>query len=513
MEPALQIEGLSKTFAGVRVLDRVDLRLEPGEVHGLLGQNGSGKSTLIKVLAGFHAPDEGTTIRAYGRELPLSMHAKEISGLGWAFVHQDLGLIQELRVIDSFHLLRLGSFARPVIDWRSDHRYVADLLRRFDVNVSPDAIVGELSGAERAMVAIVRAAELIRVNTEVQEAEDERRRGLLVLDEPTAYLPEEDVQLLFALIRRVAAEGVSVLLVSHMLDEIRAITDRVTVLRDGRVTAQAATQTLSNNDLVRAIVGHDVITKPRDSAPEDLGEPVLAVRDMVSPRTDSISLQVCPGEVLGLTGLAGSGFDDIPYLLFGGQRAHSGTIAVGGDQLPLRRLRPDTAMRLGIAFIPANRLAQGAAGDQTVAANMTLTTLERYTSGFVLQRRRERAATRTLVDEYDVRPRDPERPFAQLSGGNQQKALLAKWLQDAPSVLLLHEPAQGLDVKARNQVVEIVRAFAGAGTAVICASSDFEQVEQICDRVLIFRRGRIQAELQRDEITQRRLSEESLRQE
>ena len=515
MAATVTIRHLSKTFAGIPALDDVDLTLEPGEVHGLLGQNGSGKSTLIKVLAGFHAPDPGAEILAHGERLALPLGAKELEALGWVFVHQDLGLLQELRVLDNFHLMRLGSAQRPVIQWRRDREYVASLLRGFNVEVSPDAIVGELSGAQRAMVAVVRAAELIRIGAE-RAGSDPDRGGLLVLDEPTAYLPEGDAAQLFDLVRRVASAGTAVLLVSHMLDEIRAVTDRVTVLRDGRVTASAETASVSNAELVESIVGHEVSVTPKTVLENDgAGDHrySVSVQGLASPRTATIDLEVRSGQVLGITGLAGSGADDVPYLLFGAQPAQGGTLTIDGEQVDLRRLRPDVAMRLGIAFIPSNRLAQGAAGDLAITMNMTLTTLERYTRGGVLGRQQERSAAWGLVNDYDVRPRDPDRLFAQLSGGNQQKALLAKWLQDAPRLLILHEPAQGLDVKARAQVVEIVRALAHSGTAVICASTDFEQIEQICDRVVILRRGHIRSELTGGEITQRRLSEESLSQE
>lgn len=516
MVRTLDVGSLSKTFAGTKALDGVDLHLNPGEVHGLLGQNGSGKSTLIKILAGFHEPDPGYSVRAHGEPLTLPLHAGELRRHGWAFVHQDLGLIRELRVIDNLHLAGLGSFRRPPIHWRRDRAYAADLLARFGVDVSPDAVVGELPGAERAMVAVVRAAELIRLRTR-QEGTTPASAGdggLLVLDEPTVYLPQAEVERLFDLVRRVAVQGVSVLFVSHLLDEVRAITDAVTVLRDGRVTAQAATAELTDTEVVRAIVGREVVgpTRGRMSGRRD-EPPALTVTGLTSARLRGVDLSVLRGEVLGVTGLAGSGFEDVPYLLFGAQQAHGGHIVLDGRPHPMRRMRPNTAMRNGVALIPGNRLIQGAAGEQTVALNMTLTTLDRHRAGPVLNRSSERATARRLMARFDVRPADPERPFAQLSGGNQQKALLAKWLQDAPRVLLLHEPTQGLDVAARKQVIEIVRALAESGTAVVCASSDFEQVEQMCDHAVVFRRGSVRTELHGEDVTQHRLGEESFRSE
>lgn len=508
-EYTLDVQGLSKTFAGTKALDDVELRLAPGEVHGLLGQNGSGKSTLIKVLAGFHIPDAGYTVKAAGQELSLPLHDTDLHRLGWAFVHQDLGLLRELRVIDNMHLAGLGSFQGRAIRWRQDRAYLRELLASYGLDVSPDAIVGNLSGAERAMVAIVRAAEVIRGRNELAAA-----GGLLILDEPTVYLPQAEVERLFTLVRQVAARGVSVLFVSHMLDEVRSITDRLTVLRDGRVTAQARTEELSDAEVVQAIVGRAVIPPTRGSMAGRLDEaPALSITGLRSNRLRGVDLQVRKGEVLGVTGLAGSGFEDIPYLIFGAQPAAAGQLELHGRTIPIRRIRPHRAIADGIAFIPGNRLTQGAAGEQTLALNLTLNTLGSHTIGPMLSRRSERRRVRELITQYDVRPADPDRPFGQLSGGNQQKALLAKWLQDAPSVLLLHEPTQGLDVAARKQVVETVRALAGAGTAVICASSDFEQIEQLCDHAMVFRRGRVRTELRADQVTQQRLGEESFRSE
>lgn len=505
---ALDVQGLSKTFAGTKALDDVELRLAPGEVHGLLGQNGSGKSTLIKVLAGFHPPDAGYSVRAAGQELSLPLHDTDLRRLGWAFVHQDLGLLRELRVIDNMHLAGLGSFRRRAIRWRQDRAYLRELFASYGLDLSPDAIVGNLSGADRAMVAIARAAEVIRGRNERAPG------GLLILDEPTVYLPQAEVERLFTLVRQVAGHGVSVLFVSHMLDEVRSITDRLTVLRDGRVTAQARTEELSDAEVVQAIVGRAVIPPTRGTMAGRLDQaPALSITGLRSSRLRGVDLQVHKGEVLGVTGLAGSGFEDVPYLIFGAQPAAAGQLELHGRTIPIRRIRPHRAIADGIAFIPGNRLTQGAAGEQTVALNLTLNTLGSHTIGPMLSRRSERRRVCELITQYDVRPADPDRPFGQLSGGNQQKALLAKWLQDAPSVLLLHEPTQGLDVAARKQVVETVRALAGAGAAVICASSDFEQIEQLCDHAMVFRRGRVRTELRADQVTQQRLAEESFRSE
>jgi ribose transport system ATP-binding protein len=500
---ALEILNLSKTFEGTAALRNVSMSVRPGEVRGLLGQNGSGKSTLIKILAGYHQPDAGAELRAYGRAVPNPLHSGVLSGLGWAFVHQDLGLLEDLRVIDNFHLVGLGTAGARAIRWGRDGRRVTGLLNEFGVCVKSDALVRDLSAVEKAMVAIVRAAALIR------RAEDQGQSGLLVLDEPTVYLTEEEVQALFELIRTLAGQNVAVIFVSHQLTEIRAVADSVTVLRDGAISTSGKATDLSDDQLVAAIVGH-AVNAGRIRRRTGSGDVFARVTGMAGGTVMDMSMNVCRGEVVGVTGLAGSGFEDVPYLLFGAMRARSGQLELGGEQVRLPGLNPWTAMSLGAAFLPGNRLRQGGVGALSVSQNITLPTLDRHCLGGFLRRSGELRRSRELTAKFDVKPADPRKRFAMLSGGNQQKALLAKWLETEPALLLLHEPTQGLDVGAREDVITELRAQAGQGKAVLCASSDWEQLEQLCDRVVVMRRGRIAAELHDGDITEARIASESL---
>jgi ribose transport system ATP-binding protein len=484
------------------------MTLHPGEIRGLVGQNGSGKSTLIKILAGYHSPDPGAVIRAYGEEVPLPVHAAILERLGWAFVHQELGLIESLTVLDNLHLAHLGSSRGPLVRWRRDKAWATELLERFDVNVSVSATIRELAASEKAMVAIVRATESIRQLTEVG---DVAKRGLLVLDEPTVYLPESEAEQLFGLVRRVANDGVGVIFVSHQLSEVQILTDTVTVLRDGRVTAEGPTRELGGQELLEAIVGSPIERKMGVSTQRLATTPFARVSALSGGRLRDVSLEIFLGEVLGVTGLTGSGFEDMPYLLFGATHASSGALSLGEATVRVDHLTPHRALALGVALIPGNRLAQGAVGGESVKANITLIVLERFFTQFVFRHRRERDAAYAVALEFDVRPPNVAATFAHLSGGNQQRALLGKWLQRQPSLLLLHEPTQGLDVGARAQMLERLRELASRGTAILCASSDFEQLELLCDRVIVIRAGAIAAVLEGDAISESRLANESYR--
>jgi ribose transport system ATP-binding protein len=484
----LEVNDLSKTFEGNRVLRDVSLSVEGGEVHGLLGQNGSGKSTLIKILAGYHRADSGGSILAMGHKLSRAIDARVLQRLGWVFVHQDLGLIDSLSVMDNFHLAGLGSMDRPLIRPRRDKAFVREALDRFGTEVDASSQVRDLTGVQRAMVAVVRAAELIGLSTGHRSG-----GGLLVLDEPTVYLTDDEVDQLFALIRRVTDAGAGVLLVSHRLREIRDITETVTVLRDGSVSLEGTTSSVSEEEMVNAIVGHAV---ERGVQKREQRGGVLSRASGISSETlRGVSFDVHGGEVLGVTGVAGSGFEDLPYLLFGARAAKSGYLEVSGRRLKLAELDPWKAMELKVALIPGNRLRQGAVGDLSVSHNTTLPTIQRYYVRGRLDNAAQVRRVGKLAMTYNIQPRDPTRLFAHLSGGNQQKAIVGKWLETEPTMVLIHEPTQGLDVGAREQVIAELRSQAETGRAIVCATSDWSQLQDLCDRVLVLKQGRIVGEL------------------
>ncbi|WP_274652034.1 sugar ABC transporter ATP-binding protein [Paenibacillus humicola] len=501
--PVLELRRISKTFFGQRALQDIDLTIEPGEVHGLLGQNGSGKSTLIKVLAGFHAPDPGGELRLGGQPVKLPVPAGEFRKLGMSFVHQDLGLIPSLSVIENLLMSEFASKSKWRLSWRAEIRRAKETFARFGLDLDPKAKVADLSPVEKALLAIVRAIEEIRSNGSMKDAGP----GLLILDEPTVFLPRTGVDQLFRLVREVAETGVGVIFVSHDLDEVMEITDRVSILKDGRLLVTAHTEDVTKETLVETIIGRKLASYSRETNRADRPEPHVTVRGLSGNVVRDVSLELGKGEVLGLTGLAGSGFEEIPYLLYGEHPASSGRIEIGGKAYEAPAMTPIRAIEGGMALIPADRPGAGGVDSLTIADNVTLPVIGQYFKHLRLDRGRMLADTQSLLSRYEVRPNRPALNLQALSGGNQQKVILAKWFQIDPKLVLLDEPTQGIDVGAREQVYDIIKTATKEGTSVLCASSDYEQLASICDRVLIFARGRIIGELQGSELTKDRITE------
>ena len=498
----LEVRALSKSFGGTQALRGVDLTVLPGEVHGLLGENGSGKSTLIKVLAGYHEPDGGE-LAIDGEPVRLPLHPGQFRQLGMSFVHQDLGLVESLSVLENLRVADItSSRSRFGISWRRERSRAAATFERYGLRLDPSARVASLKPVERALLAIVRAIEEIRSVG--------RGHGLLVLDEPTVFLPREGIERLFALVRDAAAAGAAILFVSHDLDEVREITDRVTVLRDGNLVGTVVTAETREAAFVEMIIGRQLAMLP-ETTHADLSDKRIgvAVDGLSGANVRDASFEMHEGEVVGLTGLIGSGFEEVPYLLYGGRSASSGVLSIHGIPYDLARLSPSAAVRIGLALIPADRPNDGSVGTLPVDENIALSVLDRYFNGFVLDRRRMRRETAALMREFDVRPDDPALPYGSLSGGNQQKALLAKWFRTDPKLLLLDEPTQGVDVGARQQIYEMIRAATKErGMHVLCASSDYEQLASLCDRVIVFGRGRVWRELSGPEISKERIIEQ-----
>lgn len=500
--PALAIGNLSKRFGGALALDGVDLTVDQREVHGLLGQNGSGKSTLIKVLSGFHAPEPGGSLRIYGKPHALPLPAGRFRQLGIAFVHQNLGLMPSLSVVENMRLSDFATAIRLRIDWAREVARTQALFDRFDLAIDPRSKVAELSQVNRCLLAIVRALD------EVESSQAEHGgQGILVLDEPTPFLPQAGVQQLFALVRQVREAGASVIFVSHDIGEIMEITDRATVLRDGRVAGTIETASARHDDFVELIIGRRVEAFHLEHRPPADSHIEIEVTDLAGDNVSDINFTARKGEVIGLAGLIGTGFDEVPALLFGARKARSGSLVVGEVDFDLRAIEPDRAIDRGIAYLPADRLSASGAGGLSVADNVTLPSLSRFRRGAYLDRQAMAAWAADVATRHDVRPNAPGLPLASLSGGNQQKALLAKWLETGPRLLLLDEPTQGVDVGARQQVYEAIGQAVDGGTTVICASTDYEQLAQICDRVLIFARGSIVSELAGSAVTKQAIAQ------
>jgi ribose transport system ATP-binding protein len=489
--PVLAVRGLSKTFVSTRALNNVDFDLRAGEIHALVGQNGCGKSTLIKVLAGFHQPDPGAEITLGGAEVDLSTTA-DAHRAGLRFVHQDLGLVGTLSTVENLMLGRRLSTARGGrIRWDAERRDAERRMRDLGYTFDVERPVAALGAAERTGVAIARALW------------DWEAARVLVVDEPTASLPREEVAVLFAALQRVREAGLGVIYVSHRLDEIFAIGDRVTVLRDGVRVGTWDVDAIDQDGLVRSMIGDEELRPPHDRTADGAGEVALAVSGLSGTVVEGVDLDVRRGEVVGVAGLTGSGREELLPLIFG-VASRSGDVRLDGRPVPAN---PRRAMRAGLALVPADRRGDGAILEMPVRENFSLTDLRRFARGFgYLSRGRETREVEEWIARLDVRPPLPEALFGALSGGNQQKVVLAKWLRRRPAVLLLDEPSQGVDVGAKAVIHALARQVAADGACVVIASSDDSELCDTCDRVLVMRDGRIVAEVAGSRLTTGELS-------
>jgi ribose transport system ATP-binding protein len=494
---ALELRGVSKQFGATRALSYVDLTVEHGEVLALLGENGCGKSTLVKVMAGVYEPEPGARMSVDGVDVPLPMLPGTYRAIGLSFVHQDLGLARPLTVLENLLGGTVDGMAssRWRIRWRHEARRATEMLRSYGVQVDPWTVVDHLAPVDQALVAIARAAEELKQHRERSGASS----SVLVLDEPTVFLPEEEVSFLFDLIRSVVASGSSVVFISHDLPAVREIADRVTVLRDGRVAASARMSDVTDEEIVELIVGPAASAKDAfghgetrsaagrkfDRSP-DAG---LHVTGLSGGRVRGLHLDVAPGEVVGLAGLIGSGAEDVPYLLFGARPATGGELTLNGRTTALTRQDPSAAVSSGIALIPAERRRDAIAPEVSVAENMMLLVVSRFRKHGRLRTGQLRATADERAEMLDLRPRRTTMPVGTLSGGNAQKVVLAKWLEIRPQLLLLHEPTQGVDVAARAEIYRIIQRAAEGGMSVVWVSSDFDELAAVSDRVVIVSGG------------------------
>jgi ribose transport system ATP-binding protein len=503
---ALRVTDARKTFNGQRALKGVSLTVEAGEVHGLVGENGSGKSTFIKLLAGYHNPDSPTPIEICGRTAELPLRPGQARKLGVAFVHQELGLLGDLSVLENLLIDDFAVGKEWCIAWKEKREKSRRILAEFGIDFDPDTKASDLRPTDRALLAIARAVFQIRSGL-LETASLSSAPGLLVLDEPTVYLPLQERQRLFDLVKSVRTFGVSTIFVAHDIDEVLTTTDRITVLRDGAVAGTVESKATLPSELIALILGSQLAKAPRVARARQEGPPLAVVNGLSGKGVGSISLDFARGDIVGLTGLPGSGFDDIPYLLFGASEARGGALSIGATRHELQTLTPQRAVKLGIAMIPADRSSLGAVGSLEVADNISLQILKQFRRPLGLSRKaifdRASAAAKT----YDVRPRDPSATYSNLSGGNQQKVLLAKWLLAKPSLLLIHEPTQGVDVGAREEIFSLLRKAADDGCAILIASTDHEQLAAVCNRVLITRAGAIAHDLSGPDCSKERITE------
>lgn len=475
-QPLLEVRGITKQFAGVQALKGVDLTVLPGEVHCVMGQNGAGKSTLIKTLSGVHQPDSGE-IYWEGKQVSLPAPTAALD-LGIATMYQELDVVDGLSIAENIFLGHEQA-SGGVLHVKKANATARTLLKRLGHgNLSPSVEVGTLSAANKQIVSMARALS--------------RDTKLIIMDEPSAILDSGEVANLFRVVRELTAQGIAVVYISHRLEEIRQIGDRISVIKDGRSTANGLSVTdTSRAELIRLMTGRDVenVFPARQPIAEDA--PVVLDVDSIelAGHFEKISFTVRAGEILGFAGLVGSKRSEILETIYGARKASSGRVSVNG-----RTLRPGSvtsAVNAGIGLSPEERKSQGLILDEPLFKNVTLSTFDRFARGGYLNERAERNAAREQIAALELRPADPDRPARTLSGGNQQKILLARWLVHGTPVLLLDEPTRGVDVGARAEIYALIRKLAAAGTAIIVVSSEIEEVLGLADNVLVIDDGKV----------------------
>jgi rhamnose transport system ATP-binding protein len=468
------VSGIEKSFPGVRALSGVSFDVQAGEVHALLGENGAGKSTLIKIVSGVFKPDEGA-IRVDGRELQLDS-PDDARRAGIATIYQELLLFPELSVAENVFMGHAPRAGGGRLDWGAMRARTEELLASLDIHdLAPNRIVGTLSVGNRQRIEILRAL-----------SQDTR---LLIMDEPTAALTEYDVTRLFDIVRKLKSRGVGIIYISHRMDEIFALADRVTVLRDGAQVGSRRVAETSSAELVQ-------IESLFPKIAAKIGAPVLEVRDLVRrPMTKSVNLTVHAGEIVGLAGLVGSGRSELAQTIFGVTPAESGQILLAGEPVQIRS--PGAARAFGIAYVPEDRGTQGLVRPMNVRENFSLASLAKVSRGGFIDRAAETRLAEDGVARFNVKASSLDQIVGRLSGGNQQKIVLGKWLANQPKLLILDEPTRGIDVGAKAEIHRLMSELAGAGLAILMISSELPEVLGMSDRVLVMREGRLVAEFLR----------------
>ncbi len=480
-EPLLKVRNITKHFGGVSALKGVDLDVYPGEVHGLVGANGAGKSTLIRILAGLFPPDAGV-INLNGTPVTIK-DPQHASDLGLSFIHQELNLIPKFSVLQNMVLGLPKATRFGLIDWSTVRQDVKQAADRVGISFSLDTVVSDLTVAEQWLVSIGRS--LVR------------KARMIAMDEPTASLSEDESQRLFQIIKELQADGISILYVSHRLDEILSLCDGVSVFKDGNLVLKTDRKAISKYELVRAIVGEDIV-EVNAVHPLKINKPIVleACNLKRGKLVRGVSFKLHEGEVLGLGGLVGAGRTETARLLFGADKLESGEILFEGK--PWVPNDPADAVSKGIGFVPEERRSQGLVLDKSVGFNINLPSLSflRYLPGVpLINPGKEKRSSRKIVDLLRVKTESIDTRVGDLSGGNQQKVVIGKWLMRDLKILILDEPSRGVDVGARAEIHKIIHDLVGKGISVIVISSEIEEFVGLCDRVLVMVEGRVVGEL------------------
>ena len=489
MTDFVQLIGIEKRFGGIAALKSVDFTVKSGEVHALIGENGAGKSTLMGVLSGNVIPTAGT-ISVEGCVRRFSTPGDAIAA-GIAMIHQELVLAPDLTVAENIFMNRMPR----LIDWAKLRRDAAQILDRLGFEIDPGATIGDLPLAQRQIVEIAKALSL--------------NARLIIFDEPTAVLGPSDARRLLNLIRSLRSEGVAIVYISHRLDEVADIADRVTVLNDGSLIATRAAKDVTIEEMVRLMVGRPISALFGEKRTSPFGAEIFRVESLTAgPLVQDLSFGVRAGEIVGLGGLIGSGRTETARAIFSADKRESGRIFIDGSQVKIRD--PRDAVKAGIGLVPEDRRGQGVVIDASIRINTTMTSLRRFSPAGIIKRTFERRFVGEKIAALKVKSADIDAPVQSLSGGNQQKVVIGKWVDVASKVIILDEPTRGVDVGAKSEIYAIIRRLADEGRAVLLISSDHQELFGLCDRVLVMGRGRIRSELLPDEFDEERLLSASL---
>lgn len=484
--PVFQVQHVSKSFGGVRALQDVHFEVYPGEVHALLGENGAGKSTLIKIITGVHQPDSGELL-LNGQPIRFA-GTRDAQARGIAAIYQEPSLFPDLDIAENIFVGRQPT-SRVGVDWKRMYTDASTLLRRLGLHLDPRTKARELSVAQQQVVEIARA---LSINAKV-----------LIMDEPTSSLTQGEVDDLFMIVRQLRSSGTAVVFISHRLEELFALADRVTTLRDGTYVGTRPMAQVTSDELIRMMVGRSLTELFPKQAVEP-GEVILEVENLgVAGAFSGVSFSLRRGEILGMSGLIGAGRTNVAQALFGVEPATEGTIKLDGKVVTINN--PDTAMALGIGYVPEDRKEHGLVLKMNIADNITLPMLEKFATMGWLNPRREHEAARSGAQQLEVKMSSVSQIVGQLSGGNQQKVVLAKWLSTAPRVLILDEPTRGIDVGTKAAVHRLMSSLAAEGMAILMISSELPEVLGMSDRVLVMREGRLTGHFSRGEATQEKL--------
>ena len=485
----LRLEHVSKSFPGVQALDRVSFEVEAGEVHALLGENGAGKSTLIKIVSGVYQPDGGTML-IDGRPVRFATPS-EAQRAGIATIYQELLLFPELSVAENIYLGHAPRTRLGTLDWRAMQAGAEALLASLEIrDLDVGRPVGTLSVGNRQRVEIAKALS--------------QNARILIMDEPTAALAEADVLHLFRIVRLLRARGVGIVYISHRLEEVFELADRVTVLRDGALVGSRAVAATSPSELINLMVGRTIDNLfPKLAA--EIGAPMLELRRLDDPPLfHAVSLAVRAGEIVGLAGLVGSGRSELAQAVFGIRPPQSGELLIDGQAVRIGS--PGEARRHGIAYVPEDRGSQGLIRPMRLRENVSLAVLRELARGPFVDRRAESALAERSIREFAIRASGPEQVVAKLSGGNQQKVVLAKWLASRPKVLIMDEPTRGIDIGAKAEIHRLMSSLAQAGLAILMISSELPEIMGMSDRILVMREGTLVAEFARAGATQQAIA-------